>query len=969
MNKIAFLVFICSSIFAQKSYFQQYVTYDIAVTLDDSLHTLSAFEKIEYTNNSPDKLDFLWFHIWPNAYKNNTTAYGQQALKLGSTWFYFANENERGYIDSLDFKVNGTRIDWEYHSEWIDVVKLKLTQPIKSGETVIIETPFFVKLPKVFSRLGHSGKHYEITQWYPKPAVYDKAGWHPMPYLNMGEFYSEFGTFDVKITLPENYRIMATGDLIDGAAEYAWLDSLAAEGDKLHELEGKAFDKALSKYSDIEDTDKLKTLHFHQENVHDFAWFADRKWIVRKGAIQFEESNREVTLWSMYLPKNAKLWENSIEYLHDATYWYSKFYLEYPYNHVTAVDGDLSAGGGMEYPNITVIAEMPSKDLLEMVIMHEVGHNWFYGIIGSNERDHAWMDEGLNEYTNLRYWDKKYGERGSTITISDFVQNKLKIGNDVTFAWITYLAAQMRAVTGDEQPIDIPSTEIDRGNYGSLIYGKTGIYTYYLLHYLGEDLFDKIMQEFFAKWKFKHPQPQDFRDIFEKNTDKDLAWYFDGVLNDTKTVDYKIKKDGDSFKITNTGNFKIPFEIAFYNKNKQQISSKWIEGFDGTKSISAPTGSASAIIDPRNILPDLNKTNNSTKHSFDLDFAYDQPNYNNRTIFWLPWVFNFNEYNGWTPGAMFYSGYSPTFNYGVSLKPMWDFRNNKLVGSAQIQKKLYQIFGIRELTVSAGYSDYQGRKGAKISLNGLVRQPIISTPSTRINATIYTHDIEKEAVTSKYYSAGKFVVGELGYKFSNKLSPLLHYSTAVNFMSSFRDYDFSKMSFSGDVNWRQSKRNTVKLRGWLGHFLNDSSVPRQYRNYLSGGLDPNFNSNFVLNRMRYDDNILPVIYQSQFITDGPSLRGIAKERKRLQYSDQTSWGINLTQTFTNLPLEIFTDYAGATDLEKNYFNVGITFDFSVLKIIVPLYQSWDEDSFISDFDWLKDRIRFELAFDMNSISF
>ena len=241
-----------------------------------------------------------------------------------------------------------------------------MVDPVKPGETITIETPFFVKLPKVFSRLGHSGKHYEITQWYPKPAVYDKDGWHQMPYLDMGEFYSEFGTFDVKITLPKEYRLMATGDLIDGETEYAWLDSLALEGDKLHQLERKEFKKTIKKLSQSKTArNETKTLHFHQNNVHDFAWFADPNWIVRKGELTFDESGRTVTLWSMYLPHNAELWENSIEYLKDATYWYSKFYLEYPYDHATAVDGDLSAGGGMEYPNITVISSGGSKDLLE----------------------------------------------------------------------------------------------------------------------------------------------------------------------------------------------------------------------------------------------------------------------------------------------------------------------------------------------------------------------------------------------------------------------------------------------------------------------------------------------------------------------------------------------------------------------------------------------------------------------------
>jgi hypothetical protein len=182
-------------------YFQQHVAYDIEVTLDDSAHTLSAYEKIIYTNNSPDTLDFIWFHLWPNAYKNTETAFAKQKERFLSTSFIFSDEKERGYIDSLEFKVDGTFVEIEPHPEWIDVTKVMLPRPLIPNGEIVIETPFFVKIPKVFSRLGHIGKHYEITQWYPKPAVYDYTGWHEMPYLNMGEFYSEFGSFDVKITL------------------------------------------------------------------------------------------------------------------------------------------------------------------------------------------------------------------------------------------------------------------------------------------------------------------------------------------------------------------------------------------------------------------------------------------------------------------------------------------------------------------------------------------------------------------------------------------------------------------------------------------------------------------------------------------------------------------------------------------------------------------------------------------------
>jgi len=963
MKRIAILLILSSFIFAQKPYFQQHVAYDIDVTLDDSLHTLTAYEKLTYTNNSLDELEFIWFHLWPNAYKNNETAFAKQKFDQGSTRFHFADKEDMGYIDSLDFKVNGESVDLEYHPEWIDVAKIHLINPLMPGESILIETPFYVKIPVVFSRLGHTGKHYEITQWYPKPAVYDNDGWHPMPYLDMGEFYSEFGTFDVKITLPEKYRIMATGDLIDGESEYAWLDSLAIEGDRLYDLEKKDLKKQIKELmkNNDKDSEETKTLHFHQENVHDFAWFADPTWIIRKGELKFEESDRNVTLWSMYLPKNAELWENSIEYLNDATYWYSRFYLEYPYDHVTAVDGDMSAGGGMEYPNITVISKMPSKDLLEEVIMHEVGHNWLYGIAGFNEREHAWQDEGLNTYANIKYWEKKYGDRGETLIISDFIQNKLKIANKLRMSWINYLAYNMIALPADEQPIDITSTDFKTNNsYGVSVYYKAAIFTYYLQHYLSEELMDEILQEFFDKWKFKHPQPIDIKQAFESNTDADLAWYFDGVLNETKTVDYTIKKKGDLFIVANKGQLTAPVEIAYYNKNGDDISSKWIDGFTGEKSFSAPEGAVNAIVDPSSLLPDLNKNNNSTKHPINLDFVFDEPDYNKRNVFWLPWIFSFNEYNGWSPGALVYSGFAPTFNYGISVKPMWDFKNNQLVGSAKIQKKFYQMYGFRQFTLSAGYSDYQGRKGSKIAFNGLKRKPIISTPATRINAAVYTHDIDRSAVTSKYFTSGKFLIGEVGFNYSHRPTPLIRYSIEANFVSSFCKNEFSKINLTGDVRWRNSKRSITSLRGWVGSFLNDGYIPRQYRTYLSGGVDPNFNSTTVFNRMELDDNTYPVIYESQYIKDGPGLRGLAMSGSRAIYSNETNWGINLTQSFTNMPLEFFADFVGATDLQDNYIDAGLVIDFSVIRLYLPFYQSWDEESVITDFDWIKDRLRFEL---------
>jgi len=190
-NLILILLFLSLFVrsYSQKQpYWQQQANYSIQVQLDDILNSIDGYEKIVYTNNSPDTLHFIWFNIWPNAYKDDKTAFSEQLLRNGRTDFYFTNEENRGYISHLSFKVNNIQADTEQHPQYIDVVKVKLPEPLLPGQSATITTPFHVKLPYNFSRGGHVGQSYQATQWYPKPAVYDSKGWHPMPYLDQGEF-------------------------------------------------------------------------------------------------------------------------------------------------------------------------------------------------------------------------------------------------------------------------------------------------------------------------------------------------------------------------------------------------------------------------------------------------------------------------------------------------------------------------------------------------------------------------------------------------------------------------------------------------------------------------------------------------------------------------------------------------------------------------------------------------------------
>jgi hypothetical protein len=969
-------VIVAGFAWAEVDYFQQHVAYEIHVTLNDSAHTLSARERLVYTNHSPDTLTFIWFHLWPNAYRNTETAFARQKLESGSTRFLYADDSERGFIDSLDFTVDGQRAAWEFHPQWIDVAKVSLPEPLAPGDSVVIEIPFFVKIPVVFSRLGHAGNFYAITQWYPKPAVYDREGWHPMPYLDRGEFYSEFGTFDVYITLPEQYRIMATGVLVDGDREYAWLDSLAAVGDSLYTLDKKAFKKRIKELSGTGKSrrkgkkaenpepgkPRLKTLHFHQNRVHDFAWFADPTWIVRKGEILLDDSTRTVTLWSMYRPRNARLWEQSIEYLHDAVYWYSRFYGEYPYEHVTAVDGAMSAGGGMEYPNITVISSGGSKDMLEFVIMHEVGHNWFYGILGSNERDHAWMDEGLNQYSNIRYWEKKYPERNGRVVFSKFIQEKLGIGRDLDFRWILgYVNYAQVAQAGSDQPITTTSREFVPQNYGTIVYGKTAIFTRFLQHYLGEAKMDEAMQDYYETWKFKHPRPQDFRAVFERHVEENLDWYFEDALSTTHVVDYGVAFDGEEVRLDNRGSMQPPVELAFYDREGRELERRWLPGFAGSTTVAPPEGTRAVRIDPDDYLPDIDRTNNATEHPLSWHFVFDQPRYWPTEFTWLPWFFTGNAYNGWTPGIAVYSGFVPPYRYGLFVVPMWDFQHRRPVGLVKYQRTFFRLARFHSVSLSAQAGRLEGRKGFRLEFRGRIRRPLRSTPAWEVTGKLFRHSLREGAVDTLFYTPGSFTIGKLALTYFSKFHPLFYYRFGAGVRSDLGRGTFTRLEVWGRFQRRFTKDLRTSVRAWFGTFVGTADdLPRQYRIYLGGGVDPDFEQPYVFDRTGRE-TVWANVYEEQFVPDGPNLHGWALRDGEPLVTSGPAWGVNLQQSVPYVPGEIFVDVAGASDLRDTFLDAGLVAPLGPIKIYLTVYQSWDRKPLPDSGKGFLERLRFELS--------
>jgi len=490
---------------AHSQYWQQQVNYSIDVSLDDKVHTLSGFEKIEYINNSPDTITYIWFHLWPNAYKNDKTAFSDHMLENGNTRFYFSDKEDKGYINKLDFKVNNITAQVEDHPQHIDIVKVILPVPLSPGQKTIITTPFHVKLPYNFSRGGHEGQSYQATQWYPKPAVYDKNGWHPLPYLDQGEFYSEFGNFEVNITVPKNYVVAATGEL-QQTAEIEWLKSRAAfSWEPVKQKTKTTGGQVKTSYQLFPETEKeIKILTYKQNNIHDFAWFADKRFIVNHDTCMMA-SGKVIDVFTYYTTPQKEVWKSSLLYAKDAIQHYSSLVGEYPYNVVSVVQGPASFGGGMEYPTITVLSPEKSSRSLNFTIAHEIGHNWFYGILGTNERKHAWMDEGINSFYESKYQQREndhFGQRTEQSLLETFVIEK------------------------KDQPIATSSEDFNEPNYGLIAYYKASQWMALLEKQLGTAVFNKAMQEYYRQWQFKHPQPEDFKKVLEDISGKNLDTTF-----------------------------------------------------------------------------------------------------------------------------------------------------------------------------------------------------------------------------------------------------------------------------------------------------------------------------------------------------------------------------------------------------------------------------------------------------------
>lgn len=672
MQRFLLALFLFSSVqvFSQGQYFQQDVDYTIDVTLNDRSHILHAFEKINYTNHSRDTLRFIFFHLWPNAYRNDRTAFSEHLVENHETRFYFSKREERGFIDSLKFRVNNEEVNVSEYNNHTDIVLLELLNPLAPGGTIEITTPFRVVIPEVFSRMGHHEQAYQISQWYPKPAVYDAKGWHPMPYLDQGEFYSEYGNFTVNITLPANYVTAATGDL-QTDAEKKFIQSRILQNDTT----------LLRKLTETPASDaQYKTITYTQQHVHDFAWFANKQFVIEK-TIDTLASGKQTDCYSFFTPEDKRYYYGSSQTIAQTIHYLSTHVGEYPYRQASVVAGYLLAGGGMEYPNVTVIGRIDSRRTLQTVIIHEVGHNWFYGLLGSNERDHPWMDEGVNSYYE-NVMNKLFDKRKKSASAVESIEND---GVKMLYP----LTAKQRL----DQPIELPAAAFTKTNYGGIVYGKTASMFKYLAAYLGEAMFEQCMKAYFAKWHFKHPQPEDMRAVFEKESGKNLAWFFEDGIQTTKQIDFAVQhasfsQDEVRVKIKNRSSFSGPAPVSIY-AGDSLIATQWIEAPWLNEVTFAYKGQPATrvVVNGENHLPEIKINNNVYRKSglfhrsrVKVKFLTGLGLKQTQNVYILPSV-GYNVYDKVMLGGVLHNIRIPNNAFQFALSPLYSFGTKQLVGT------------------------------------------------------------------------------------------------------------------------------------------------------------------------------------------------------------------------------------------------------------------------------------------------
>jgi hypothetical protein len=572
-------------------------SYSIDVRLDHAHRTLHGRQSIRWRNISNQPTSELQFHLYWNAWRDTSSTWLRERSLAGNAGRRRDDAWGSSEVSAISVKQpDGTLLDLTKHQRFIapddanaadrTVMAVTLPREVAPYEVVEVLLEWRATVPRTFARTGYIGDYYFIAQWFPKLGVLEDRGWNTHQFHSATEFYSDYGSYEVRITVPRPFVVGASG------------------------FEAQRADNA----------DGTTTHYYRAEDVHDFAWTASPRFLDLRRT--FEHPTLPRTEMRLLLQPEHRGQEDRHFAATAATLrYYGEWFGPYPYGYITVVDPAYQSGsGGMEYPTLFTAGSRlraPSQVTQpESVTIHEAGHQWWYGIVGSNEFEHAWMDEGLNTFSTARVIEQAFDP--------NYIAQRY-FGGFVPWMFrdIRVSRVDNDRLTGyrDNAEADAQSTPTFRywpGTATYITYNKTALWLHTLERHLGWPVLQRILSSYFDRWKFRHPQPADFFAVVNEVSGRDMTWFFDQVYRSSNVFDYGVQElqssgGRTSVVIRRYGEATFPVSVVTTFADGEQVREQW-DGLDRRViyTYERPATAVSAQVDPeRVLLLDVNYTNNS----------------------------------------------------------------------------------------------------------------------------------------------------------------------------------------------------------------------------------------------------------------------------------------------------------------------------------------------------------------------
>ena len=851
-------------------YWQQDVYYNIKAAIDEKTDIISGVEELTYRNNSPDTLKFIFMHLYQNAfvpggYLNDLNKANQNKVRYGK----YESQGLGIEITNINtLSVNGIIIN-KQTEKIIDntIMKIMLPQPLMPGHDLVLKIDFKTYYDKtgqrrrlqMFENAGN--KHYNGCQWYPKMCVYDShRAWNTDQHLGR-EFYGEYGVYDVELTFANNFIVEATGVLVN--------EKEVLPDELRKKLDVKNFKErpASPQPSTIIIPDgSTKTWKFHAENVHDFAFTADPSYRLS------DAYWNGVRCVAIAREQHCYGWQSAAEYTARIIEVFSRDFGMYDYPKIVTAD----ANDGMEYPMITM--DNGTDPGFRGLLCHEIGHNWFYGMVGSNETYRPLLDEGFAQL--LKSWGMEMLE-GYHIKQRETTWKDQKRTEPLTYQMTSAYGLYYNYVLNDKDGFinthsDGFSSALGHGGGYGMVYYKTATMLYNLQYILGDSLFLKAMQHYVAQWKFCHPYPEDFRNSITEYVKTDLSWFFDQWMETNKKLDYKICKyrkadEKDAFNVyfKRKGRMQSSIDFSVYSncgvKYDYHIPNNWFvkqtdatvlpkwEGWDNLRNtykaqIKIPCGISSIVIDTTDRLGDAYRLDNRLPRPFKLVFdKWQKPAYSD----WKSYVFYlrpdvwFNNYDGLKVGVHAESNYMNTMHFFSG--DVWintTVGQNSLSETADINKNDPASFRINYKTplkfVAPGVNFWIGgglldgltfaKSGGDLTfLNNRVRLFAEYKLMYRRNTNTLEYLLYPNEWQSALMNTSVTLGAEAQYRKNKWNGSVVIQNTSA---SLFSDYSYSKLSLTNITNYETGKIDwRLRVFGQYGYGQN---VPMESALYLAG---------------------------------------------------------------------------------------------------------------------------------------